>query len=133
LDASTGELQPELAKNHLGRDIVMLCGPSFADEVAAGKPCCLVAASHHQGMAQTIAQLFLSSPVRVYTGDDPIAVAVASSVKNVIAIAAGITAALDLGGQCQSRADYPWAGRNKPVGACTGRPAGNFVRAGRCW
>lgn len=97
LEASTGELQPELAKNHLGRDIVMLCGPSFADEVAAGKPCCLVAASHHQGMAQTIAQLFLSSPVRVYTGDDPIAVAVASSVKNVIAIAAGITAALDLG------------------------------------
>ena len=97
LEARTGELQPELAKNHLGRDIVILCGPSFADEVAAGKPCCLVAASHHQHMAQMIAQLFLSSPVRVYTSNDPIAVAVASSVKNVIAIAAGITAALDLG------------------------------------
>ena len=97
LEANTGDLQPELAEKHLGRDIVMLCGPSFADETAAGKPCCLVAASHDAAMAQTIARLFSSSSVRVYTSDDPIAVAVASSVKNVIAIAAGITAALQLG------------------------------------
>ncbi|MGB0181542.1 MAG: NAD(P)H-dependent glycerol-3-phosphate dehydrogenase [Candidatus Puniceispirillales bacterium] len=97
LEAETGDLQPELAARYLGRDIVMLCGPSFADEVAAGKPCCLVAASHDTHLAQIIAQLFLSSPVRVYTSNDPIGVAVASSVKNVIAIASGITAALHLG------------------------------------
>lgn len=97
LEAGTGDLQPELAKKHLNRDIVMLCGPSFADEVAAGKPCCLVAASHEPSIAQRIAQLFSTSSVRVYTSTDPIAVAVASSVKNVIAIAAGITAALNLG------------------------------------
>jgi len=97
LDAETGALQTELADQHLGRDIVMLCGPSFADETAAGKPCCLVAASKHDEHAQAIASLFHASTVRVYTSQDPIGVAVASSAKNVIAIAAGITSALGLG------------------------------------
>jgi len=97
LDAETGALQTELADQHLGREIVMLCGPSFADETAAGKPCCLVAASTHDEKAQAIASLFHASTIRVYTSRDPIGVAVASSSKNVIAIAAGITAALGLG------------------------------------
>jgi glycerol-3-phosphate dehydrogenase (NAD(P)+) len=100
LDAETGALQTELADQHLrhlGRDIVMLCGPSFADETAAGKPCCLVAASQHEEQAQAIASLFHASTARVYTSPDPIGVAVASSAKNVIAIAAGITSALGLG------------------------------------
>jgi glycerol-3-phosphate dehydrogenase (NAD(P)+) len=97
LDAETGALQTELADQHLGRDIVMLCGPSFADETAANKPCCLVAASQNPELAQGVAGLFHASTVRVYTSNDPIGVAVASSTKNVIAIAAGITAALGLG------------------------------------
>ena len=97
LDTTSGALQPELALEHLGRSGVMLCGPSFADEVALQKPCCLVAAAQRTDDAAQIAALFHSTSIRVYTSDDPIGVAVGASVKNVIAIAAGITGAMGLG------------------------------------
>ena len=102
LDAASGALQPELALKHLGRGGVMLCGPSFADEVASEKPCCLVAAAERADDAAAIAALFHSTTIRVYTSDDPIGVAVGASVKNTIAIAAGIIGALGLGANARA-------------------------------
>ena len=64
-------------------------GPSFADEVFAGLPAALVTASHTPATAIQIQEAFEGSNLRLYSNDDPIGVALAGAMKNVIAIAAG--------------------------------------------
>jgi glycerol-3-phosphate dehydrogenase (NAD(P)+) len=90
-------LIPEVAKEHWTNRSVMLSGPSFADEVAAGKPAAIVAAAEDNRLAIEIAGLFSGSMIRVYSSPDPIGVAVGGAVKNVIAIASGMISGLDLG------------------------------------
>ncbi len=76
---------------------IILSGPSFADEVALGKPAAIVAASHNKIAAQTIAGFFEGTNIRIYTSDDPTGIAAAGAIKNVIAIACGIAHGLNLG------------------------------------
>lgn len=90
-------LIPEYASQVLPHPSVMLSGPSFADEVAQGKPAALVSASGNADAAGLFSTLFERSTVRVYTSDDPVGVAVGGAVKNVIAIASGIITGLDFG------------------------------------
>ena len=96
-DPQSDKLMCHLAPNKINNPIVMLSGPSFADEVAMGKPAALVAASSDQNAANNIASIFEASSIRVYTSHDPIGVAVGGAVKNVIAIASGIVTSLNLG------------------------------------
>ena len=91
------DLIPHVAKTIIDNPLVMFSGPSFADEIAKGLPAALVAASDNDQAAVQIAELFLGSVMRVYTSPDPVGVAVGGAVKNVIAIASGITAGLGLG------------------------------------
>ena len=91
------QLIPHFAAGYIDNPIVMFSGPSFADEVAMGKPAALVAASDHADAAAKIASFFHGSTLRVYVSDDPIGVAVGGAVKNVIAIASGIISGLNLG------------------------------------
>ena len=91
------DLIPHVAKTIIANPLVMFSGPSFADEVAKGLPAALVAASDNDQAATEIANLFSGGAMRVYTSPDPIGVAVGGAVKNVIAIASGITAGLGLG------------------------------------
>lgn len=90
-------LIPEHASAHLPNPAVMLSGPSFADEVTAGKPAALVAASQDDAAANAVAMRFYGSNIRVYTSNDPVSVAVGGAVKNVIAIASGIVTGMGLG------------------------------------
>lgn len=96
-EPSSDQLIPDFAASYISNPIVMFSGPSFADEVAMGKPAALVAASHDADAAAKIASFFEGSTLRVYVSDDPIGVAVGGAVKNVIAIASGIITGLDLG------------------------------------
>ncbi len=75
----------------------VLSGPSFAQEVAAGSPTAIVAAAHRAPVAQTIQRDFSSSSLRVYTNDDVTGVELGGSLKNVIALAAGVATGLNLG------------------------------------
>jgi glycerol-3-phosphate dehydrogenase (NAD(P)+) len=75
----------------------VLSGPSFAAEVAAGIPTAIVAASAVPGVAQTIQREFSSPTLRLYTNDDVAGVELGGSLKNVIALAAGVVHGLDLG------------------------------------
>ncbi|MCX2861224.1 NAD(P)-dependent glycerol-3-phosphate dehydrogenase [Paucibacter sp. PLA-PC-4] len=68
----------------------ILSGPSFAQEVAAGQPTALVAASGDAALAQLAVDAFHSERLRVYTSADPVGVEVGGAVKNVMAIAVGI-------------------------------------------
>lgn len=76
---------------------VILSGPSHAEEVARGLPAALVVAATNSHWAQE-AQALLNGPgFRLYTSSDPVGVEVAGAVKNVIAIAAGISDGLGFG------------------------------------
>jgi glycerol-3-phosphate dehydrogenase (NAD(P)+) len=76
---------------------VALSGPSFAEEVHEGQPTAVVAASCDAGAAAEAQQLFSTRTLRVYSSDDVTGVTLGGSLKNTIAIAAGILEGLGLG------------------------------------
>jgi len=79
-------------------NFVNLAGPSFATEVSINpSPTVVVAASKNLTTANTVRDLFSSTYFRVYSSDDVTGVEVGGSIKNIIAIAAGIVDGLQLG------------------------------------
>ena len=74
-----------------------LSGPSFALEVARGRPTALVAASQDSSVREVLVEAFHSGSVRVYANDDLAGVEVGGAVKNVLAIATGLCDGLNLG------------------------------------
>ncbi len=77
--------------------IAVLSGPSFASEVAAGRPTAVVAASEDMATATEIQNGFSGPTFRVYAGNDPVGVEIGGALKNVIAIGAGICEGLGMG------------------------------------
>lgn len=97
LEQSTGKRPTEILSEVLGEGpFVALSGPSHAPEVARGLPASVVAAGP-AGPAAAVQALFTGSTLRVYTSDDLVGVELAGALKNVIALAAGITDGLGLG------------------------------------
>ncbi len=82
----------------LGRvPVVALSGPSHAEEVARGLPTTVALASRDAALAARVQRLFMTDRFRVYTNRDVVGVELGGSLKNVIAIAAGICDGLGLG------------------------------------
>ena len=77
--------------------IAALSGPSFALEVARGDPTAVVLASADASLATDIQEEFSGPMLRLYTNDDVVGTEIAGAVKNVIAIAAGVSTGLGLG------------------------------------
>jgi len=75
----------------------VLSGPSFADEVAQGRPTALVAASVHGPVRDLLVSAFHGDRLRVYGNEDVTGVEVGGAVKNVLAIATGLCDGLGLG------------------------------------
>ncbi len=91
------EVMEEVFSPYFIPRIAVLSGPSFAKEVAESHPTAVVLASREPSQAKKI-QHSISSPVfRTYTSDDISGVELAGAVKNVIAIAAGISDSLQFG------------------------------------
>lgn len=80
----------------------VISGPSFALEVANQKPTALVVASKDKAMQDYWTQAFNANALRTYTNDDVIGVEVGGSVKNILAIAAGIASGLGYGANTQA-------------------------------
>ncbi len=98
LNPHTIERMDELLIRYLGNErSCILSGPSFAKEVALGKPTAITLAAASLTQAQSLASLFQDGSFRVYTSDDRIGVALGGALKNIIAIAAGILQGLNLG------------------------------------
>jgi glycerol-3-phosphate dehydrogenase (NAD(P)+) len=88
----------ELIAEVLGRvPVAVLSGPSFAREVAGGEPTALVAASAFPGLAEAVQSAFSGPNFRIYASDDPIGVEIGGSIKNVVAIGAGVLHGMGLG------------------------------------
>lgn len=82
--------------------VAVLAGPSHAEEFARCKPCSMVAASADQSLAELVQELFTTDRFRVYTNSDIAGVELGGALKNVLAIAVGISDGLSYGDNAKS-------------------------------
>ena len=78
-------------------EVVVLSGPSHAEEVARQIPTTVVAASAYMHAAKCVQDAFMNASFRIYVNDDLIGVELGGALKNVIALAAGICDGLQIG------------------------------------
>ena len=99
IEIESGKRISEIAKEVLqnSHSFVCLSGPSFAKEVVAGFPTAIVAASKDNAAARTVQNDLSFENLRIYTNTDVIGAEIGGSVKNVMAIAAGMTTGLGFG------------------------------------
>jgi len=99
LEQDSLKLLHEVATDVLGDklEVCIISGPTFAKEVAKGLPTAITVASNNPQFAETFASYLSNEYFRAYTSDDIIGVEVGGAVKNVIAIAAGISDGLGFG------------------------------------
>jgi glycerol-3-phosphate dehydrogenase (NAD(P)+) len=84
-------------ETHARHPVVVLSGPSFAADVARQSPTALVAASVDDEAVRAVQHEFRASYFRLYGSDDVMGVELGAALKNIIAIAAGVVEALQLG------------------------------------
>ena len=99
LEHGSGRFMSEVLHEVLGNDIpaAVLSGPTFALEVAARLPTALTVASDDADFAANMARRLHGDVMRVYTSNDVLGVQLGGTVKNVLAIAAGITDGMHFG------------------------------------
>ena len=98
LCATTHRRMSEIAAEILRHEAVtVLSGPSHAEEVSRGLPTPGVAAARDRQQAEFFQRLFTGPRFRVYTSLDPVGVELGGAVKNVIAIAVGVSDGLGFG------------------------------------
>lgn len=100
IEVSTGmrlsEVMKDEIKGKFHKNIVVLSGPTHAEEVAVGIPTTIVAAGEREKAAE-IQELFNSKAFRVYLSEDVIGVELGAAVKNCLAIGAGIADGMGFG------------------------------------
>jgi glycerol-3-phosphate dehydrogenase (NAD(P)+) len=91
------EVLKAVLPSRMGDQMAFLSGPSFAREVAVGMPTAVVAASRSSDIARQVQEIFSTEYFRVYVNDDVIGVELGGALKNVIALAAGVSDGLGFG------------------------------------
>ncbi|PJD93071.1 MAG: glycerol-3-phosphate dehydrogenase [Legionella sp.] len=104
IDPKNHQLLSELVKEKWGESYptAVISGPSFAKEVAAGLPTALVVASVHPDYQQAIRNLLHAPNMRVYVSDDINGVQLCGVVKNILAIACGISDGIGYGANAKA-------------------------------
>ena len=99
IEIDTGKRVSEIAKEVVGNShpFVCLSGPSFAKEVVKGHPTAIVAASKDSSAARAVQNDLSFENLRIYTNADVVGTELGGSVKNVMAIAAGMASGLGFG------------------------------------
>ncbi len=101
IEQNSGLLLPEVVLEVLGEDhrrnIACLSGPSHAEEVVENLPTSVVAAAYQSELAFRTCELFSTAYFRVYPNTDLVGVAFGGAMKNIIAIACGISDGLGFG------------------------------------
>lgn len=98
-EAGTARLPHQIVREILPAAIPcgVLSGPSFAQEVARGLPTALTLAAADAGFAQKMAQALHHARLRLYSSTDVVGVEIGGAIKNVLAIAAGISDGMRMG------------------------------------
>jgi len=100
IETETLDRMSEITSSVLGdrlRGFAVLSGPTFALETARGDPTAAVVASSDRGLSEEVQRALSCTTFRVYNSSDVVGVELGGSLKNVIAIAAGVVEGLNLG------------------------------------
>lgn len=97
IENSTMLRMSQVAQQETGHNVVVLTGPTHAEEVAQDLPTAILAACDDKKLAEFVQDAFMSENFRVYTSPDPVGAELGSALKNVIALCAGITDGLNCG------------------------------------
>ena len=87
----------EVVAQETSRPVVVLTGPSHAEEVAFNVPTGLLSACTDQKLSELVQDAFMSDTLRVYTSGDPVGAEIGGAMKNVIALCAGVSDGLGCG------------------------------------
>lgn len=104
IDPTSHQLLSQLVSNQFGANfpIVIISGPSFAKEVAKGLPTALTLASNNFPYQKTLQSYLHHSSIRAYLSTDIIGVQLCGAVKNILAIACGISDGLGYGANAKA-------------------------------
>jgi glycerol-3-phosphate dehydrogenase (NAD(P)+) len=103
LELDTQKTMSQIIKEELSpAKFAVLSGPNISKEIAKGLPAAAVAASSDISIAKTVQKAMNNQRFRVYTNTDIIGVELGGTLKNVIAIAAGVADGLDVGNNAKS-------------------------------
>lgn len=116
-------LSPPVPAGH----IVVLYGPSHAEEVAAERPTTVVAAAADCQVAEQVQEIFMTPSLRVYVNDDVLGVEIGGSVKNVMAIAAGMSDGIGNGDNAKAAIITRGIAEIKRLGLAMGAQASTFA------
>lgn len=101
IEQNTGYILPEIAVEILGEsmrsNVGLLSGPGYAQEIIKGLPTSVVGSAYDYQVMRQICETFGTTTFRVYPNSDIKAVAYGGALKNIIAIACGISDGLGLG------------------------------------
>lgn len=104
IDPKTNKMLSEIVFSKWGREcnVAIISGPSFAKEVAIGLPTALVVASNDHTYAELLSNIIRSNNIRCYLSDDIQGVQICGAIKNVLAIACGISDGLNYGANARA-------------------------------
>ena len=97
IEQGTQKRMSEVVREETGRNVVVLTGPSHAEEVALDVPTGCLAASEDKALAEFVQDAFMGDHFRIYTSPDPVGAELGAALKNVIALCAGISDGLGCG------------------------------------
>ena len=87
----------QVVEQETGKKVVVLTGPSHAEEVALNLPTGCVAACDDRALAEFVQDVFMAETFRIYTSPDAVGAELGAALKNVIALCAGVTDGLGYG------------------------------------
>ena len=97
IEDGTCKRMSQIVADETGKQVVVLSGPSHAEEVALDVPTGCLAACEDQSLAEFVQDAFMSEYFRTYTSADPVGAELGAALKNVIALCAGICDGLGYG------------------------------------
>ena len=90
IEDGTCKRMSQIVAEETGKRVVVLTGPSHAEEVSQDIPTGLLAACEDKALAEFVQDAFMAEQLRVYTSADPMGAELGAALKNVIALCAGI-------------------------------------------
>ena len=103
IEAGTQKVYSEVIEEYFpDNPIAVISGPSHAEEVSKFIPTCVVISSKNEALSEELQDVFMNDIFRVYINNDVIGVELGGALKNIIALASGISAGLGYGDNTQA-------------------------------
>lgn len=125
--ATVSEIYQDILPPEQYQTLAALSGPSFAREVALEMPTAVAAAASSEAVALRVQEAFTTSYFRVYRNSDVVGVELGGAIKNVIAIAAGISDGLGFGSNTRAALITRGLAEMTRLGLAMGAKASTFA------